>query len=86
MKPPIDTKIPMAKDRMLKNLTGESSYTAASFSGSGDTWMPAFPLPSNESAFSVCLDRDKSPIMGYVRLLQRQSKNSARWSEWLLFS
>ena len=74
MKPPIDTKTPMARDRMLKNLTGESSYTPASLSRSGDTWVPAFALSFSKSAFSVCLDREKSPMLDYVMLLLTSEK------------
>lgn len=61
----------MAKDRMLKNLTGESSCTPASLSRSGNIWTPAFALFSGKSAFSVCLDGEKSPMLGYVMLLRR---------------
>ena len=70
MKPPIDTKTPIARDGMLKKVTEESSYTPASLSGCADRWVPAFVLPSGESAFSVCLDGDKSPMIDYVMLFR----------------
>ena len=63
MKPPIDTRTPMARDRTLRNWTGDSSYTPVSFSGSGDTCMPSFVLPSGEPAVSLRPDDEKSPML-----------------------
>ncbi len=65
MKPPIDTSTPIESVHPVKNLTGVSSYSPASFSGSGETCTSAFELPSGRLPFALSrrLDLGKSPMV-----------------------
>lgn len=63
MNPPIDTRTPIARDRPVKNLTGESSYAPENFSGSGGACSVADALPSGKSLFGVRFDRERRPIL-----------------------
>lgn len=55
----------MAKDRRVRNLTGESSYAAVTFSESGGTCWPARALLAGKLLFVSLFDRARRPILGY---------------------
>jgi len=75
MKPPIETRTPIAKDRGVKNLTGVLSYAPETFSGSGPTCWPAEALSAGRLLFVLCFDRERTPILGYSVCVDTRSSN-----------